>query len=176
MSNEEIPAAVSLIAKLELYYKEILLNKLGDYFLLNERRLFNLLKPSRQIEILINNNYSLEDEWNNLNDNAKLYLFFHSIKTNSNLDFYINKLNDVSIPLQFAIKLLIAKNNQQEKDEYFLECHKNFQNYVVEKAWDQNLDLDFDPLLPSCKPNIVKYCETRPWPTEEDKQKTDHTK
>ncbi len=102
-----------------------------------------------------------------------IYCTIH-VKSNSSLDFFIQKLKDESVPLQFGIKLLIAKNNQEEKDKYFLEGHDSFQSYVVEKAWEQNLELDFEPLLPACKPRLVKYCEARPRPTDEDKKSTSY--
>ena len=169
-TNEEITIITSLFSKINSRTREIILNKFTDSFLFKERSLFNFLNPVRKIEILIANNYSLELEWDKLDDKAKLYLLYYSIKSNSSLDFFIPKLKDESVPLQFAIKLLIAKNNQEEKDKYFLEAHDSFQSYVVEKAWEQNLELDFEPLLPTCKPRLVKYCETRPWPTDADKK------
>ncbi len=106
--------------------------------------------------------------WNDLNFNEKVKSIFKASK----------EFNDLSIKsdsdkiINSMLNIFNKKDaSEQERYNLFLDFHNNFQDFVLETAFNSDEPLNFFGLLPKCPNHIVDYCEGRFWPTQEDVSK-----
>ena len=139
-----------------------------DIFALSKKTL-PLLDPLRHAKIIWDGKTQINQIWQDLNSKTKMYLIYRSIKEGKSIEFLWNNSEETDIKVKVTTLLLQAKNNQIEGTVAFEKVHNLLQEFVVEKAWDSDENLDFYTLLPNCISHLVDYCETKPWPTEEDR-------
>ncbi|MBV6419386.1 MAG: hypothetical protein DAHOPDDO_00602 [Ignavibacteriaceae bacterium] len=176
MEPDNDVAIKNIIMIIESYQsneKEELLNIIPTDLYLREKNLWNLLLPLRKIEILPLGEQSLTDIWFELNHQEKIFLIYRCLKENVDLNHLIqvsiNQTGDIENPQVVLLLILLQSlTNPNNKLEYFKLFHSGIQNVIIEKAWNLNEEIDLEPLLPNCRPNLVKYCEARAWPTDED--------
>ena len=141
----------------------------------------NLIFPFLEIEEQIAIVYSqLENGsgnlWQKLSPNGKILCIYRAAKESTKLSqiiialetLYKSSIEKNSL-VRCVLKLLWAKQNPEQGNQVFQQVNSLLCDYIIEQAKLSN-PLELDPLLPECKPQKVKYCEGRPWRTEEDKQ------
>lgn len=148
--------------------QEMLILLSDDIFVLSKKTL-PLLNPQRHAKIIWDGKTPLNQIWQDLNSKTKMYLIYRSLKEGKSIEFLWNNSEETDIKVKVTTLLLQAKNNQTEGTVAFEKAHNLLQEFVIEKAWDSDESLDFYPLLPDCSSQLVEYCETKPWPTEEDR-------
>ncbi|MCH7963682.1 MAG: cold shock domain-containing protein [Bacteroidetes bacterium] len=169
LNEETVKSIHSILLKTTHETKEYLLKIIPIEIFLEERSLFRLLSPVKQVEIMHLNESDIDNFWPELNCKAKIYLIYRCLKESGNFDITHEKDNVENPLVTLLLLMLEAIKNPSQKTELFETFHLKFQDYVVEKAWNLNENIDLSPLLPSCEPTIVQYCEARPWPTSEDR-------
>jgi Zn ribbon nucleic-acid-binding protein len=143
-----------------------------------EPTIFQLLALDEQIELAychLENSVSLF--WQQLSPKAKILCVYRITKKSINLANILSTLqrlqrekpeNDLRV--RCVLNLIRAKVHPLKRDEVFENADRLLIQYVVEQAQNSAESLTLEPLLPHCRPQKVKYCEGRPWLTEEDKQ------
>jgi hypothetical protein len=108
-------------------------------------------------------------DWKRLPQSEKILSVYRAAKENKVLANWETMQENVDDSLVKCVLLLLwAKANQDKSGNAFKKAHEFFQEYVVQRAWDLSEPLRLDPLLPLCRSHVVRYCEGRPWRTDEE--------
>ena len=116
--------------------------------------------------------------WQQLSPKAKILCVYRiTNESNINLTNIVSTLQKLQkekpendLRVRSVLNLIRAKVYPLKRDEVFENADRLLIQYVVEQAQNSAESLTLEPLLPHCQPKQVKYCEGRPWLTEEDKQ------
>ena len=106
--------------------------------------------------------------WEKLSTKARIMCVYRAAREGVALP--VESTSEENTLVKCALILLLAKASAKERQTVFRSAHTLFQDYVVAQAWCSTDPLDLAPLLPGCAPQVVRYCEARPWSTNEERE------
>ena len=132
------------------------------------KKYVNLLSPKNKAKMFFNK----EIDWYALNDCDKLLIMYRVAKDKCSYNFLFRYEEDIK-----KNKITYAAYKAL-KHEPFDEIHDIIQEYVVEKAWDLEQEINLDKILPICtvksdnsdpdswylnRLSYTRYCDCKPW-------------
>lgn len=106
--------------------------------------------------------------WQKLSLEAKV-LTAYKVAKEARWKSKITSFSESSPLAQVVILLLWAQDKPNRRKEAFKRFHEILEEYVCAQAWLSSVPMTLEPLLPICRPKIMRYCEGRAWFSSEDR-------
>ena len=128
--------------------------------------LFPMLNYRHQVNVLWKSIEHADKYWVMMGNAGKVAAIFRCVKEGKDLSWLTSLCQDEWIGK--LIQLANKDISQQEKKVLFSTWHEEFQEFIINQAWDLDSHINIKPLLPVCSKRIVEFCEGKCWNSVDD--------
>lgn len=119
-----------------------------------------------------------EFEWRDLAPSTRILFIYCTIHHQGIIEArrLVSRIGDGGSALvRFVMDIVEASRDTAQSQHVFPSIHSRLQDWILEVTRGSTVPLDLRPVLPDCLPGLVRYCEARPWP-KDDEERSDITR